>query len=171
MSKWFECQYSLRRLAIATVFLGVILGLNLRRVGPMRPPCITYSYVCYWGWPLPFIVEEREKNLWADPNRLTAPYVPDKCQTAEDFLITVEMKNANPSAWTNKFPFTHLTYYMVDCDLMRWLSSVDNRLTVCRVIDVVMVLLVTLLILFLRWPRRQTDTHATETLAEAERTQ
>jgi hypothetical protein len=46
LREWFAWQFSLRRLLVATVFLGVVLGLNLQRVPHS-------DRMSLWGWPLP----------------------------------------------------------------------------------------------------------------------
>jgi len=38
LRSWFGWRFSLIRLVVAVVFLGVFVGLNVQKIGPMRSP-------------------------------------------------------------------------------------------------------------------------------------
>jgi hypothetical protein len=54
---WFVWRFGLWRFVVAIVFLGAVLGLNIRSVGPAAELLWAEDYrmVDYFqGWPLPF---------------------------------------------------------------------------------------------------------------------
>jgi hypothetical protein len=58
LRSWFAWRFSLGRLVIATVFLGAVVGLNVREIRPEAAWSVDGNDLvdCYRGWPFPFIV-------------------------------------------------------------------------------------------------------------------
>jgi hypothetical protein len=72
LRSWFAWRFSLGRLVVATVFLGAVVGLNVRDVRPTDD----VSYCS--GWPIPFAY--RWHQFEHDPARdgLTVVRLPDQ---------------------------------------------------------------------------------------------
>jgi hypothetical protein len=148
---WFAWRFSLRRLVIATVFLGAIIGLNTREIGPMVWHGVYLAPRSYCGWPLPFVWEWSEEG---------------------DFCIAYQRKlgrdctqrELNRAWWaaveSYRFPFTHQTYRLLD--FANWSYDNGRSFAFCGAIDALFALSLLFLILFLQIPRLRapTDTAA-----------
>jgi hypothetical protein len=127
----FVGQFSLRRLGLATVFLGVFVGLNSRPVGPVwlggwHVP----SY--YWGWPLPLAKEP----AFSKPEGLSL------AENEKWYARDWELKQ---SSYHYQLPWTHLTYRLLS------LPFHQPSFTASRVvIDVLCAVIPLTLVLFLR---------------------
>jgi hypothetical protein len=73
LRSWFAWRFSLARLVIAVVFLGVVVGLNVQKIGPLW--CDELSY-CY-GWPFPALavpIQTDEPLEWLGYLEITKSY-------------------------------------------------------------------------------------------------
>jgi hypothetical protein len=154
LRSWFAWRFSLTRLVVAVVFLGVLVGLNL------CGPCVAFLpqkgkddriISRIEGWPLPAI----------------HMYYRGQYIDAETESIPTETEEDNEFGW---LPWTHQTYRLLEFDPLKGLfdwtrlfSSDDSyELTIYlagTIIDALFALTVLSLILFLH-PRRNPPAEA-----------
>jgi hypothetical protein len=151
---WFAWRFSLGRLVIATVVLGVIIGLSLCKIGPIY--LIDYEpsgfSIEFRGWPLPFIAEQvrpgTEEPVRICDRELT---VDEEAQLSRYQREYWELIGAGLSY---QMPLTHLQYRLLDYPSAQWLLS-GNGLIFCGIVDLLVMICIPSLILFLQIPRRQ----------------
>lgn len=139
LRSWFVWRFSLTRLVVAVLFLGVFVGLNLR--GPKFHG--GYGVNTVWGWPLPVAMLTFQCDPSPEPDSV-------KEQTGYEWI-----------------PWTHQTYHLFRLDSLRWLHSgwasfdwyMGDDLyiiyIVAAVANILLALTVLALILFLQIPRRK----------------
>jgi hypothetical protein len=138
LRSWFAWRFSLRRLVVATVFLGAFVGLNVQEIGPMRPrkregAIVPGASVCFRGWPLPFSCQQLGFELgWVD---------------------------AAAAAETYRIPWTHQTYCMLAVESCNrdgeFLLNYPNNKLLLGSTDLFAAIIPLCLILFLQIPRRK----------------
>jgi hypothetical protein len=154
LRSWFAWRFSLRRLVIATVVLGTILGLNLREIGPLYKPDNSPSdcFVTFWGWPLPYIAEP------VRPKTEEPVFICDRVPTAEEETKRRQyfIEHWDIYALTLKYelPLTHKPFYILEWPSAEWLMS-GNGSVICGTINVLVLIGTAFLILFLQIPRRK----------------
>jgi hypothetical protein len=154
---WFAWRFSLRRLVIATVVLGGIIGLNLSRIGPIFQANYKPSgdIINFWGWPLPYIAEpERPKS--GEP-----VFVPNRALTTEDKARLEKYETEFSEIWmvghAYRLPWTHQLYRILGMQSFRWLMF-GNGPVACGVVNVFAMTGSIFLILFLQIPRLRAPT-------------
>jgi hypothetical protein len=127
----FAWRFSLIRLVMAVVFLGIFFGLNV--CGPTAQIVSSRgrTVASHWGWPLPFSVSERDFDAASD--------VLEEPVTSQQF---------SQLRW---LPWTHKTYRIV---LLFPRGLFATGFAVCAIIDVLVGLVPLGLILFFH-PRRR----------------
>jgi len=150
LRSWFTWRFSLTRLVVAVVFLGVAMGLNMKEIGPFvvhkRYGGEDVAWVCrQWGWPLPVHtrvdVWERPPLPRNDPESVVA--------------ILIEWKERVRSLRSYRLPLSHLTYVPVAGGTY-WAAFEREPLWLYRIIDALFALTVLTLILFLH-PRSKPE--------------
>jgi hypothetical protein len=140
LRSWFAWQFSLRRLVVAVVLFGAVVGLNVREIGPKHvaswasfSPGVTVA--SYWGWPLAHTIEFDEWKLdrWWDD---------EDTQAAKD--PQVERAKA---AVAYRLPLTHQTYRLAG-----YFPSTAYRRPLFAIIDALVAIIPLALILFLPDP-------------------
>jgi hypothetical protein len=143
---WFAWRFSLARLVVAVVFLGAVVGLNCRKIGPTY---LTDLPACYFGWPLPLAEEagsyERSYRIFEDYYIAWANRSPD-CEALEKKWY------AYSDAARHPLPLTHQAYRILS---RKQRSEIRWWLTIYGLIDVVLCITPTVLILILQMPRRK----------------
>ena len=136
----FRGRFSLTRLLIATVFLGGFVGMNMHKIGPTR---LTSGIYNYYGWPLPFIAMN-------DQREYHPPFeAPENC----DELLKAH--NAFMEDYNSyRIPLHHQAYCLLRGDSLRNLDTERGRI-LCAVINILFALVVFVLILLLQPPRRK----------------
>jgi hypothetical protein len=138
-------RFSLARLVVAVVFLGVFVGLNMRKIGPME---VLYGVPCsYRGWPLPFYGgrDERAGELQDAAYQVREARAACEAALEDDRAYRV-------AAIFYRLPLTHQTYR-----LLHWGTPhrfAPRPFIVYAIIDTLFALTVLTLILFYH-PRRK----------------
>ena len=158
LRSWFAWRFSLTRLVIAVLFLGAVVGLNMREIGPRHWPEDLIPAIS-WGWPLP-IAWELDQSFRAPVNGEPNP------------LTQEELSARWRAAGCYRFPLTHQTYRLLRWerdmrwadprhrdpprDFYVWTGGVSTGgFLYYAIIDVLFALIVLALILFLQIPRRK----------------
>jgi hypothetical protein len=147
LRSWFAWRFSLGRLVIATLFLGVVVGLNMQKVGPKFVDGSWPAY--YWGWPFPIIWEWDRHEFYTNALGI-----------AEDHWRTTEFTEAEAAAINEagaglvaarryQEPLTHRAYCLLEL-----FSPSLTLFVLFAVLDTLFTLTVLALILFLQIPRR-----------------
>jgi hypothetical protein len=150
---WFVWRFGLRRLVVATVFLGIVVGLNFRTIGPMGFAYYEIHrhmvYLQYWrGWPLPFLAQEDEIDTTCTDSALFGNKV------AEQARLAKAMVNGEPQG---PLPLIYQTYRFAGNAPFRLLIPEAQFCLSTAIIDALLALTVLFLILFLQIPRRQAE--------------
>ena len=158
MLRWllveFSCRFSLTRAVLASLFLGAILGLNVRTIGPLAVPS-GIPFKCH-GWPLPYSVakdDDAPPEPWGSVDGRFRRIIAD----AERRTTWLLHRKAVESY---RFPFTHQAYRLLDLEI---LGAEDTEGTLGKqgylvyfaIFNGLFVLTVLTLILFLQIPRRK----------------
>jgi hypothetical protein len=154
LRSWFAWRFSLRRLVIATLFLGAVVGLNMQKIGPIihpyepQIPLLTY----FWGWPLPCA------NDWQN--------VPGEIQDEAGICRAPEVGTVDFEIYLEKFrehcivaehyqfPAFHQTYRLLIWVGGDWLFTYYG-VKVGAGVNVLIAFTTFALILFLKIPRRR----------------
>jgi hypothetical protein len=143
---YYRWRFSLQRLIIASMFLGAVIGLNVREVGPWWQPYDFYTsrYAILshcWGWPFPFHAKMDSTagyghmQTWWNLDRDTDAPVTDAGQSVD-------------------LPCTHFTYRLLKLDVRLDGPAGGGFVVWGGVIDAIFALTVVALILFLHLRRQ-----------------
>lgn len=169
LRSWFAWRFSLRRLLIATVLLGALVGLNFRRIGPTVMlgaswPGEAGPPINYYGWPLPWAVE-LDGDFWD----LQRQFVGD-VRSAENQRVLAQLNARHDAAKSYRYPLTHWTYCFFDERGVAWILITDLApRRICPVFvyhglfDVFFAMIVIALILFFR-PRSKPPVAASDNI-------
>ena len=158
LGSWFAWEFGLKRLVIATLFLGTFAGLNMRTVGP---PLIDVSVGYYWGRPLPFMSEDgglqlrltEEEFIWTSIDQRKEFDRARLRESGKEYRMPVE------APYSHGLPLTHRTYLLLKPDptpegyIVYRISQ--STLILCGIINLLFMLTVLALILCLQIPRRK----------------
>ena len=172
LSGWFTWRFTLARLVVAVVILGVLIGLNTSQIA--RP--LSYSRVCderivemvsYRGWPFCFTctsVDFLDSDVALEDLGLPVPAFESFKSVGEEWGYGAQVRQWD---WANRerllaydaqcdwLTWTHQTYRLLDLDSARW-TGWNGELRVSGVlINALFALSVLALMLFLQIPRRK----------------
>jgi len=136
LHSWFAWRFSLTRLAMAVLFLGAFVGLNLRKIEPRQFEVGEFTLIAEscWGWPLPFV----EGRDLADAFRTTT--------TTEFYnlpeVVTMSVGHTSESPVNqplvillpHELPRSHQTYRLFELNSMQWLSTGSGHIA-CGLVD------------------------------------
>jgi len=170
MRKWlrsrFAWRFSLARLVVAVVFLGMCIGLNMREIGPVLASFSGGLPARYWGWPLPFDGEVDE-GAYELVYRINRQHMEELNLRSfdDDWAIEVaDGQGAFDSARHYRFPITHQAYRLLNWDSQQEFHAVyvpvfhNRRTFICYgIVDALFALAVLSFILCLQIPRRKPE--------------
>jgi hypothetical protein len=149
LRSWFAWQFSLRRLVIATVFLGAVVGLNAQKIGPLPTGYFlssdAFPVIYARGWPFPFL-EELAYVGESDAVRVLG-VEPQNIHFSNDWFVSLQDR---------ALPWTHQGYRLLDLSSLGWQDTVIGRIAY-GAIDALFAFTMPFLILFLQIPRRRPE--------------
>ena len=136
----FAWRFSLARLVVAVAFMGALIGLNMRRIGPVWLGG-THDPANIYGWPLPFLQAEAV----------------DRVQFLND-IERAKWYDAKRSGSSDLLPRTHQTYRLLDWNFAGgWAIYYESKYALFATFNALFALVVLALILFLQIPRRKPE--------------